>query len=90
MRSVFQPKQVVVGKQVEKDENIKRGSPEKCKGNNKGQGNEVKLIEDMKEGNVDMRNYFKQRWKLLVDKGKVHDDNEEDDVISATNGIENV
>ncbi|GJR98076.1 hypothetical protein Tco_0270250 [Tanacetum coccineum] len=43
----------------------------------------------MKEGNVDMRNYFKQRWKLLVDKGKVHDDNKEDDVISATNGIAN-
>ncbi|GKD75465.1 RNA-directed DNA polymerase, eukaryota, reverse transcriptase zinc-binding domain protein, partial [Tanacetum coccineum] len=46
--------------------------------------------DDMKEWNVNMCNYFKQRWKLLVDKGKdqLNMRCEDDDVITETNGIE--
>ncbi|GKA94953.1 zinc knuckle CX2CX4HX4C containing protein [Tanacetum coccineum] len=48
------------------------------------------IEDDMKDWNVNMCNYFKQRWKLLVDKGKYQLNmrcEDDDDVINETNGI---
>ncbi|GKC34385.1 RNA-directed DNA polymerase, eukaryota, reverse transcriptase zinc-binding domain protein [Tanacetum coccineum] len=77
---VFKRKENAVNvktKELNKAQNDKGKSPKSTKPSN----------DEIKDWNVDMCNYFKQRWKMLIGKEKDNNQMEQDDVYSEDDGI---